>query len=138
MRMYVYTPQFYLRPRNTDWLYNHLLARLSEFNPALDVYLQQSLLCTLAENLRKVAEIAKGRLHLPLPNAFMSKQDSRFSRRDVHRAHPDFFYGQFPSNIDTLPVVFNCGPTYPEMLRELGESDAFITRDLRVKRECAA
>lgn len=138
MRMYVYTPQFYLRPRNTDWLYDHLLPRVSEFNPGLDVYLQQSTVCTLKENLRKAAEIAKGRLHLPLPNALLSKQDSIFSRRDVLRAKPDFIYGHSPSNIDDVPVAFNCGPTYPEVLRELGESEAFIARDIRIKQRCAA
>ena len=44
MRMYVHTPQFYFRPRNTDWLYTHLLKRLTEFDPELAVYMQTSFL----------------------------------------------------------------------------------------------
>lgn len=135
--MYVHTPQFFVRPHNTDWLYNHLLTRLPEFNPELEVYLQQSFVASLEENIRKSAEIAKNRLKLPIPLAFLTKQDSKFSRRDVRRAKPDFIYGQAPTNID-LPVVFNCGPTHPDVLRQMGESEAFIARDIRVKRACAA
>lgn len=138
MRMYVYNPQFFVRPRNTDWLYTHLLTRLTEFNPELDVYLQQSILSSLVENLRKTAEIAKSRFKLPLPVGLMMRQDANFSRRDVRRARPDFIYGPSPANIDNVPVAFNCGPTYPELMRAMGATEAFIARELRVKRECGA
>jgi glycosyltransferase involved in cell wall biosynthesis len=135
--MYVSTPQFYIRPRNTDWLYNRLLTRLTEFNPDLDVYLQQSFLSSLAVNLRKSVDIVRSRYKLPVPVSLLGKQESRFSLSDVRRAKADFIYGQAPTNIDTIPLVFNCGPTYPDVLREAGESEAFIARDIGIKRECA-
>jgi glycosyltransferase involved in cell wall biosynthesis len=136
--MYVHTPYFYIRPRNTDWLYTQLLARLTEFNPNLQVYLQHSFFASLAENLRKAADIIEGRTRLPVPVSLMAKQDSRFSRSDVRHANPDFIYGQAPTNIPDIPLVFNCGPTFPDVLRKAGASEAFIARELKVKRRCAA
>ena len=138
MRMYVHTPYFYIRPRNTDWLYTQLLNRLTEFNPGLQVYLQHSFFASLAENLRKTADIIDGRTRLPVPVSLLAKQDSRFSRRDLRRANPDFIYGQAPTNISDIPLVFNCGPTFPDVLRKAGASEAFIARELKVKRRCAA
>jgi glycosyltransferase involved in cell wall biosynthesis len=136
--MYVHTPYFYIRPRNTDWLYTQLLARLTEFNPNLQVYLQHSFFASLAENLRKAADIIEGRTRIPVPVSLLAKQDSHFSRRDVRRARPDFIYGQAPTNIPDIPLVFNCGPTFPDVLRKAGASEAFIARELKVKRRCAA
>jgi glycosyltransferase involved in cell wall biosynthesis len=136
--MYVHTPHFYIRPRNTDWLYTQLLTRLTEFNPDLQVSLQHSFFASFAENLRKAADIVDGRRLFPVPVTFLTKQDSRFSRSDVRRARPDFIYGQAPTNIPNIPLVFNCGPTFPERMREAGRSEAFIARELKVKRRCAA
>jgi len=138
MRMYVSTPQFYIRPSNTDWLYNRLLTRLTEFNPGLDVYLQQSLLSSLAVNLRKSLDIVRNRYRLPVPVSLLPRQESRFSPSDVRRAKPDFIYGQAPSNIHSIPLLFNCGPTYPDVLRAAGESEAFIAREITIKRQCSS
>ncbi len=138
MRIYVYAPQFYLRPRNTDWLYNLLLARMPEFNPGLEIYLQQSTFCSVIENLRGAASIMRNRAGLPIPGAWMPREESNFSRSDVRRAHPDVIYGQSPSNISTVPVIFNCGPTYVARLREKGVPEAVIRNEQEIKRNCAA
>lgn len=137
MRIYVYTSQFYFRPRNTDWLYNHLLARMPEFNPELDIYLQQSTFCSVIENLRGAASILRNRVGLPVPRAWMTREESSFSRRDVRHAKPDIVYGQSPNNICTVPVIFNCGPTYANRLREKGVAEAAIRREQDIKRRCA-
>jgi glycosyltransferase involved in cell wall biosynthesis len=138
MRIYVYTPQFFLRPSNSDWLATRVLTRLPEFNPRVEVYLQQSLRSSLTENLRKAFEIARSRFRLPIPLSLLPKQESNFSLRDVRLARPDFIYGQSPANILNIPVVFNCGATHPAVLRQIGESEEFIRREIDIKRACAA
>jgi glycosyltransferase involved in cell wall biosynthesis len=136
--MYIHTPQFYIRPRNTDWLYTQMMPRLTEFNPSLDVYLQQSFSAGLAVNLRLAADLVRRHTPLPVPISWLCREDSRFSTSDVRRANPDFIYGQSPTNIRNIPVVFNCGPTYPDILREAGASQALIDREIRIKRACVA
>ena len=135
--MYIHTPQFHVRPRNTDWLYTQLLTQLTAFNPDLEVYLQQSRLSSIARNLRSIVDIVDRRSSFPVPVSFTSKQYSWFSPADVRRAKPDFIYGQFPSNIRHLPTVFSCGPTLLDRLRKRGASEAFIAEEIKIKRACA-
>ena len=137
MRFYIYTPQLFVRPKNTDWLYDQLLARLPEFNPELDIWLQRSAVRTSVENLRMIANIARSRLGVPLPRSWMPKEQSDFSLRDVARARPDVIYGQSPTNVRHVPSIFNCGPTYVDHLRASGVPEAAIEREKTIKSACA-
>lgn len=120
MRFYVFSPTFYLRPKNTDWLYNCSLPQIRNFTEGLDVYLQQAFLPSLIMNVRSAAAIARSRFRLPIPPSFQPTTEAQFSLHDLLRSGADVIYGHSPSNVHHLPLIFHTGPNYERAMRDLG------------------
>jgi len=133
VRFYVFSPRFHLRPKNTDWLYNKYLPRVSEFTDGLEIYLQQAILPSLITNIRLAAAIAHNRLGTPLPALLQPEHESRFSLRDVRRSRADVIFGHSPTNIHHLPLICHTGPIWEQAMRDRGTPEAEIAAEKAVK-----
>jgi len=133
MRFYVFAPGFFLRPKNTDWLYNRTLPQVSQFDPRVEVYLQGSFLKSVQVNARTAAGILKSRAKLPIPEELLPEFESSFSLRDLRRSQADLVYGHSPTNVTHLPLICHTGPVFEEEMRARGVSETIIQREKDIK-----
>jgi glycosyltransferase involved in cell wall biosynthesis len=133
VRFYVSSPRFHIRPRNTDWLYNQHLPRVSEFASDFEIYLQQVWIPSLITNARNAAEIVRNRLKVPLPAIMLPQIEDRFSLADLRRSRADVVYGHSPTNVCHLPLICHTGPIYEEELRRRGVPETEIAREKATK-----
>lgn len=133
MRFYVYSPTFHIRPKNTDWLYNCSLSQIRDYTDGLDIYLQQAILPSVVMNMRYAANIARSRLHLPIPQMLMPSYEARFSLGDLHRSHADVIFGHSPTNVHHLPLICHTGPILEQAMRDRGVQQADIDREKLLK-----
>jgi glycosyltransferase involved in cell wall biosynthesis len=138
VRFYVFAPGFHLRPRNTDWIYNHTLPEMTAFDPRVEVYLQRSFVNSLEYNIRAAAEIAANRLNLPVPRSLLPEIESHFDLRDVRRSGANLVYGHSPTNVTNLPLICHTGPIFEDELRSRGVSEAAVEHEKEMKRRTVA
>ena len=136
IRLYVSTPSYFIRPKNTDWLYTRSLARLPEFHHGLDVVLQQALWPDLQSNLRYTSGVISRITRMNLNRLFGSNLTCSLSQRDIDKQHPDlvFAYGQYPEHTCKTPFVYTTGVTDRDILRSRGLSASDIEREIASKR----
>src|SRR3954464_9208742 len=129
MRFYVFNPVFFLRPKNTDWLYNCSLPLVSQFTDDFEIYLQRALIPTFKSNLRLAAAIASRHFHLPLPDVLNSTCEDKFSLRDLRGSRADVVFGHSPSNVRHLPLICHMGPTDEENMLKRGVPQSAIDEE---------
>ena len=137
IKLYVSTPSYFIRPKNTDWLYARSLVRLPEFHKGLEVTLQRAFWPDLRSNVRYACGVISRITRVDLNRLFGSDLTCTVSQRDIDKHHPDliFAYAQYPRQGYTTPFVYNTGATDRDYLRSRGRSEADIDNEITEKRK---
>ncbi len=140
MRVYIPSPRYFVSPRNTDWLYSVRLRELSRFCPEIEIYLQRAPIIDSLINASYCCSILHHRLHLPVPKPLRFEfRDTYLSTRDFVRSKSNLIFSneRFPTRTP-VPVVWQTGPTWTEVMLARGATRETIERQVQWKRACAA
>ncbi len=133
MRLYVFSPAFHIRPKNTDFQYFRMLAGMERYVDGLSVYLSRSLRFSAKHSLHYGFGMVGSRLGIALPDVLLRSEQGAASRRDIARARPDVIFGHSPSNVPDLPLVVQGGPMFPEQMKLQGRTEESIAREKAAK-----
>ncbi|HET7104889.1 MAG TPA: glycosyltransferase family 4 protein [Terracidiphilus sp.] len=137
IKVYIQTPSWFIRPRNTDWRYTRFnIPRLSNFIPECEFHLSRSRAVALDANARYLKGILRHRLHIP----FKPDAASHLDRQEFLCSGCDLVYchDSFPGNADSIPIVWQNSILDPEMKRARGDSEEDIGRESATKKLCFA
>jgi glycosyltransferase involved in cell wall biosynthesis len=130
VKVYIQTPKWFIRRRNTDWRYTRfLIPRISEFVQNCAFYPARSNSTVLRVHLKW----ARGILYRELKISESHDRSSTLDRREFAKSGCDlvFCHDDFPRNADSIPVVWHNSILDPAMVRARGASD----EDLAIERE---
>jgi glycosyltransferase involved in cell wall biosynthesis len=135
IKLYVSTPSYFVRPKNTDWLYTRSLARLPEFHKGLEVALQNAFWPDLLPNVRYLGGVISRITRIKVCRTLGSNVTCSVSQRDIDKCRPDvvFAYAQYPRCTCSCPFVFTTGVTDRAYLRSQGRSDSDIEHEITLK-----
>ncbi len=123
-RVYLDVAPWDFRPRNTDWRYvRHLLPRLVEWQPGLDLVLQTSPRVTLLSNYKAVRMAIGRRVGLPL--SLQSRETDQLDARELRRSGCKvvFSHRGYPTNAGDIPVIWQSSVLDPVMTRSYQGGD---------------
>jgi glycosyltransferase involved in cell wall biosynthesis len=132
-RIYIQTPKWFIRPRNTDWRYTRfIIPRIHEFAPECSFYAANSNSTLFHANHRYLRLLADRKLHLDIRSDHGSVLDRRefaHSRCDLVFCHDDF-----PRNAESIPVVWQNSILDPAMVKARGASEDALAEEYARKR----
>ena len=133
-RIYIHTPRWFLRPRNTDWVYTRFrLRRISEFVPECRFVVSQSIATMAWFNFNYAHRVARRKIGRPIESAAPVIVDLREFRRSGCDAV--FCHDDFPRNTEGIPVIWQNSVLDPEMTLAYGGSEAALARSKDEKGE---
>ena len=128
LKVYVDTTAWFIRPKNTDWLYMHWINQMSDYVPVEFVYE-----CNLKEIASESFRYISGRLMPRLTNSYhrhenpyMRQAHSRIIRKGL--ADVVFSHARFPVFESNLPVVWFHGVVDPIMQIARGITETEINK----------
>lgn len=133
IKVYIQTPSWFIRPRNTDWRYTRFsIPRLNDFLPECEFHLARSRAVVLNANSRYLKGILRQRLHIP----FKPDAASHLDRQEFLRNGCDLVYchDSFPGNADSIPTVWQNSILDPAMKKARGDSEEDLDRESVTKR----
>ena len=133
VRVYVQSPKWFIRPRNTDWRYTRfMIPRIHEFAPECSFYAANSNSTLFHANRRYLRLLAGRKLHLNI----RPDHNSVLDRREFARSHCDlvFCHDDFPSNAESIPVVWQNSILDPAMVKARGASENALAAEYARKR----
>ena len=126
-RIYIHTPRWFLRPKNTDWVYTRFrLRRISEFVPECEFVVSQSIATMVRTNFSYAYRTACRKIGKPAESAARVVVDLREFRRSGCDAV--FCHDDFPRNTAEIPVIWQNSILDPEMTLAYGGSEAELVR----------
>lgn len=123
-RIYLDVAPWDFRPRNTDWRYvRHLLPRLVEWHPELDLVLQTSSRVTMLSNYKAIRMAVGRRVGLPL--SLQSRETDQLDAQELHRSGCKvvFSHRGYPTNAGDIPVIWQSSILDPVMTRSYHGGD---------------
>ena len=131
-RVYIQSPKWFIRPRNTDWRYvRHMIPRISEYVQDCWFYLANSSYATIQANLHYA------RLSLCHRLKISSGKDggSYLDRKDLIQSGCEvvFCHEAFPKNADSVPVIWQNSILDPQMALAYGASEQSLAREREAK-----
>jgi glycosyltransferase involved in cell wall biosynthesis len=130
VKVYIQTPKWFIRRRNTDWRYTRfLIPRIGEFVQDCAFYPARSNSTVLLVNLKWARAILYRELKISVGHDGSSTLD----RNEFAKSGCDlvFCHDDFPGNAGSIPVVWHNSILDPAMVRARGASD----EDLAIERE---
>ncbi|HVJ07683.1 MAG TPA: glycosyltransferase family 4 protein [Acidisarcina sp.] len=132
-KVYIQTPKWFLRPRNTDWRYTRFsIPRIHEFEPDCTFYPAQSNATTFHVNARYARHVLYRKLRLPFaedPHSVLDQKE--FARSGSHVV---FCHDDFPRNASGIPVVWQNSILDPAMTLARGVSQNELDIEYEVKK----
>lgn len=129
-KIYIHTPKWFLRPKNTDWRYSRfMIPRIGDFAPQCVFFPSSSNSAVLRANARYVRHYVCRKLKIsqgPGRGSILDRNEFNRSACDVVFCHDDF-----PNNANSIRVVWQNSILDPEMMLARG-----VTNDqLAIERE---
>jgi glycosyltransferase involved in cell wall biosynthesis len=122
VRVYIQSPPWFIRPRNTDWRYTRFsVPRIAMFEPTCSFYPARSQRTALECNWRCLRNM----LVHKLSPSMAEKRGSLIDREEFARSGCQlvFCHDDFPNNADGIAVVWQSSILDPEMERARGMTD---------------
>lgn len=120
-RVYLLTPKWFVRPRNTDWRYvRYSLPRIREYAPDCEFYLARAAATTLRANIRYVSRRVRQKLQLSCGSDFGPRLDRRDFRRSL--CSVVFCHDEFPQGAESASVIWQNSILDPGMVLSYGRS----------------
>jgi len=132
VKVYIQTPKWFIRPRNSDWRHmRFMIPRISEFAQDCTLYCARSNSMVLHVHLKW----ARGVLYRELKISESRDRSSTLDRREFAKSGCDlvFTHEDFPSNADSIPVVWHNSILDPAMTRARGDSEEDLAFEREVK-----
>lgn len=132
VKVYIQTPKWFIRRRNTDWRYTRFqIPRIGEFVQNCAFYPARSNSTVLLVHLKW----ARGILYRELKISDGHDRVSTLDRREFAKSGCDlvFCHDDFPGNANSIPVVWQNSILDPAMVRARGVSDEEIAIERKVK-----
>ena len=134
IKIYLQTPAWFIRPRNTDWRYTrYTIPRLGEFLTDCTFHSAQSRTILLHANWKYARRVLYRKGRLP----FSESHGSLLDRREFSLNHCDlvFCHDDFPKNAGSIPVVWQNSILDPEMQRARGASEEDLKAEVEIKKD---
>lgn len=133
-KVYIQTPKWSLRPRNTDWRCTRfMIPRISEFSPECEFYPSMSNSAVFDANARYVRQYACRKLRISpgrSNGSFLDRNEFKGSACDVVFCHENF-----PTNADSIRVVWQNSILDPEMTLARGTTKVQLAMEREEKRK---
>lgn len=133
LKIYVQSPRWFIRPRNTDWRYVRLtIPRLSEWLPGCEFYKAESLKIVFHANWRYTRRFLYRKAHVRAS----SDRGSLFDRNEFLRTGCQlvFCHDDYPYNADSVPVVWQNSILDPQMKRANGIAEETLASEVQIKK----
>ncbi len=131
-KVYIQSPKWFIRPRNTDWRYaRYMIPRISEFVQGCRFYPANSNSATIQANLHYARLSLCHRLKISSGNdggSYLDKKDLSQSGCDVVFCHEGF-----PKNADSVPVIWQNSILDPRMTLAYGASEQSLAKEREAK-----
>lgn len=130
--IYIQSPKWFVRPRNTDWRYmTKVMPRVVEFVGGCRFHSAQSLATTFYANKHYIGARIGHILGIngnPHEGSYLDIDEFRRSGSNVVLCHDNF-----PRNADSIPVVWQNSILDPEMVRARGYSQDILETEIQEK-----
>ena len=134
MKLYVHCPQWFIRPRNTDWRYvRYTLPRMSEYGASFSFILSTSVATVWRTNARYLETALRRRMFRPRTYALGTAIDQDEFKRSGCGAL--YCHDDFPLRAEGIPVVWQNSLLDREMLEAAGVDANRYSQLIEEKRE---